>query len=162
MQTFSGRSLEESVLTKTAGAGSIRFSAKTWARYEKSLFDNFSSPAASDFLVRLGTEYGKTMATEVKLHSSNPEVILEKLKLMAGSSGWGELSVEFDHDAGGIKFELKNCVFCGGNSKSRSCEFLKGIVAGVTLELFGHAFTVTETRCRRAGLGSCTLTATPS
>lgn len=161
METFSGHGLEESVLTKTAGSKILQFSAKSWAQYENDLFENFS-PAASGFLVRLGREYGKSVAMEVKLHSSDPRVVLEKLKLMALSGGWGELSIQFEHNHEGVGFELKNCVFCAGKPKVRSCYFLHGIVAGVTSEIFGREFKVTETQCRRAGLGSCKLTATPA
>ena len=160
MQRLSEAALEGIIRTELTGSRTFYMSGLSWLKIEDELFNTFSS-GASMFLIHLGTYYGRSLTKEAKLAFSDTEGIFERLKTMLLTAGWGQLSITRSHgDERNIEIELRNCIFCSEETKSLSCYFLQGVVAGALAEAFGREYKVTETECCRKGAESCKLTAT--
>jgi predicted hydrocarbon binding protein len=104
----------------------------------------------------IGSILGSSFSEQIMEFISDPEMLLKRMSEIAAAAGWGVFSILGDTRYG-TKFTVTvaNCAFCDnqGLSDSPQCDFLIGVIKGITETVFGTPHRVSEVEC--AVMGEC-------
>ena len=131
-------------------------SATGWNAVVEKIRVRFDS-GAETLLLEMGQYYGTSLALEIMKYGIDYTKAINDLLQTASYSGWGKFSVKGDLPNGkDISVIVSDCVFCHEpNMRKSSCNFLRGIIAGMAETLYGQPFKVSETRCMASGNDCC-------
>ena len=129
--------------------------AVLWKVLRKRLAGDFRerAPAINS---KIGFVLGSSFAEQIMEHIGDPEILLKRMSEMAASAGWGVFSILGDTRYGSkLTVTVANCTFCDdrGLSDSPQCDFLLGVIKGMTDIVFGTPHRVSEVEC--AAMGEC-------
>jgi len=129
--------------------------AVLWKVLSKRLAEEFreKAPAIDS---EIGAMLGSSFAEEIMEFISDPEILIKRMSEMAAAAGWGVFSILGDTRYGSkFTVAVANCAFCDrqGLSDSPQCDFLVGVIKGMTDTVFGTPHRVSEVEC--AAMGEC-------
>jgi predicted hydrocarbon binding protein len=131
--------------------------ARAWEAIQLTLYERFSE-GARIVLHDIGRVYGKELVRDIRGVDSDPLGMIDSLRALAASAGWGKFEIHGDEIFGSVlKVEVKECVFCenGEITERPNCDFLGGIIGGVVDALFGVVSHVREVKCTGRGDELC-------
>jgi len=104
----------------------------------------------------IGAVLGSSFAEQIMEHISDPEVLLKRMSEVGAAAGWGVFTILGDTRYGSkLTVTVANCAFCDkqGLSDSPQCDFLVGVIKGITETVFGTPHRVSEVEC--SAMGEC-------
>src|SRR2546426_4019711 len=109
-----------------------------WKVLRKRLTEEFreKAPAIDS---EIGSILGSSFAEQLMEYISDPEVLLKRMSETAAAAGWGVFSILGDTRYGSkFTVTVANCAFCDkqGLSDSPQCDFLVGVIRGMTETVF--------------------------
>ena len=129
--------------------------AVLWKVLSKRLAEEFREKApVIDF--EIGSILGSSFAEQIMAYISDPEMLLKCISENAAAAGWGVFSILGDTRYGSkFTVTVANCAFCDKQDLSNSpqCDFLVGVINGITDAVFGTPHTVLEVEC--TAMGEC-------
>ncbi len=129
--------------------------AVVWKVLRKRLAEEFKEKAPA-IDSEIGAMLGSSFAEEIMEFISDPEILIRRMSEMAAAAGWGVFSILGDTRYGSeFTVTVANCAFCDkqGLSDSPQCDFLVGVIKGMTDAVFGTPHRVYEVDC--AAMGEC-------
>jgi predicted hydrocarbon binding protein len=115
--------------------------ADNWADIE-SCVDQFSSEPYLT-LQNMGYKYGDLAAKKLK----PPYRTVSTLRKIASGAGFGTLNIRSEENGGWIRVDIENCVFCYGTGKDHNCNFLSGIIRGMSEEIYDRSYKIIRNKC---------------
>lgn len=114
---------------------------------EEGLYRKFST-GASVIILEMGFSYGSVLFESLnKAAMANKDLDPPNEKSLADllmKTGCGKLSIEGDIERGSrLSFSVKNCAFCGKRIHELGCNFLRGIIVGLSAGLYAKQYKST-------------------
>lgn len=111
---------------------------------EEGLYRKFST-GASVIILEMGFSYGSVLfesLNKAAMASKDSDPPNEKsLAELLMKTGCGKLSIEGDIEHGTeLSFSVKNCAFCGNRAHEFGCNFLRGIILGLSTGLYAKQY----------------------
>ena len=129
--------------------------AVVWKMLRKRLAEEFKEKAPA-IDSEIGAILGASFAEQIMEFVSDPEILIKRMSEMAAAAGWGVFSILGDTRYGSkFTVTVANCAFCDkqGLSDWPQCDFLVGVIKGMTDTMFGTPHKVSEIEC--AAMGEC-------
>ena len=132
-------------------------SSGAWGSLQDGLFRKFSS-GASVIILEMGFSYGSMLFDSLNKDAmANPESdapSVRDLEELMMKTGCGKLVMSGDLEKGShLSLVAKSCVFCEGkNAEEYQCNFLRGIVLGLSTGLYAKQYK-SVVKCSREADG---------
>jgi len=115
--------------------------ADNWADIESCVDQTSSEPYLT--LQRMGHKYGDSAAKRLK----PPYRSVSTLRKIASGAGFGTLNIRTEENGAWIRVDVENCVFCYGFGKDHNCNFLSGIIRGMSEEINDRSYKIIRNKC---------------
>jgi len=130
----------------------VLLASDAFSSLQDGLYRKFST-GASVIILEMGFSYGSVLFESLnrvamtKGTEADPPNIKSLVELMM-KTGCGKLTIEGDVERGSrLSVTAKNCVFCEGRDPEYTCNFLRGIVLGLSTSLYAKQYK-SEVDCK--------------
>ena len=154
--------------------GMITRAGKRWVMFDTTYLpfdilremDALLGPVSHTIIYRMGDRCGRAIFDKYKTLGFDGDTCLKFATVGAWYFGWGLVDFEIKENYAKVRiynsFEAESNIANQGIDPRNSCDFLKGIFAGVWNRYSGKNWHVTETKCKARGDGHCELIIKPA